>query len=956
MQAQQDPEKEAKRQIAKYTMLIFGSFYLLISIFCTQGVAADCNYNPLLGDNWEIFGYHIYSPFKYSEWRKDPEIRQAIPNIMNAYKYYKLLAMALAGIISFGIAKSLKKDISHGSASFANNKDITEADLGHYVTKNGGVFEVKNEKSIEIFGHKFKYGGQKVVKKSGVVVGVNPFTKELMLHNGPEHILLMAPTRSGKGVNTIIPTGLVWKDSIFFFDPKGELWANTSGYRKNVLHQKVMKFEPLCMDGSANRWNPFAEINYRTNEEISDVSTVVSVMIKPDGEKKGGGDPFWDNSASDLLNGVIMHLMYKHHKENLPLPSPTDVMSFLASPDMDTEVLYGKMMVYPHITVDEFLEVKGKKNPLLEIYGSYYVKNLQNINDALGLKENERAQTIEEVRDAIKKYIADGGDIDWECKLDEEGNEDEDSAPFHRLLTHPKVAESASTIKKGAEQTRASIIQTAQAALAIYKDPIVQRNMSVSDFCIRDLLDPKHEVSCYLVMQVKDIATVKPISRLFINTLLNKLIRDMKFNEDEKAKKAKKQRLLLMLDEFPQLGNMQSVELALAICAGYGIKMCIVCQDVNQLNKEYTKDNSIASNCHLHIYFTPNLDPSGSTAKAISDTLGKRTIKSVNHSDGGGGFGKGSDSISSMGRELMTPDEVSRMSSEAELVFIAGHKPIMGKKLRYYLNPWFTSRIKKNPPPMLSDPVTRVETYEQLFAIHAADTKERMDRIQKIQEERERIEKAKTQQEGAVAPEATTEEAVPEAVEPQKKEEEVVKDEKEEAKAPNDSAQATQKHEEPQTDGGSKTHEPSVAKRARDKGSQQMSEEKKKELAELRRQRREEWMKRREAKINQAKQQRPDSRPFGRHNTLSVPRRERDLSEDTWNPSDPMLGNEPPKSITEEREDALLEQLNQDIETAVKEADEEEMDQAVETEQVLDPTALFNQMVTDKQSKKEEEG
>ena len=74
-----------------------------------------------------------------------------------------------------------------------------------------------------------------------MVVGINPFTHKLMLHDGVEHILLMAPTRSGKGVCTIVPTGLIWKHSIFFFDPKGELWGLTSGYRKYVLKQKVLK-------------------------------------------------------------------------------------------------------------------------------------------------------------------------------------------------------------------------------------------------------------------------------------------------------------------------------------------------------------------------------------------------------------------------------------------------------------------------------------------------------------------------------------------------------------------------------------------------------------------------------------------------------------------------------------------------------------------------------------------
>jgi len=210
------------------------------------------------------------------------------------------------------------------------------------------------------------------------------------------------------------------------------------------------------------------------------------------------------------------------------------------------------------------------------------------------------------------------------------------------------------------------------------------------------------------------------------------------------------------------------------------VEVCVVAQDVNQLNKEYTKDNSIASNCHVHIYFTPNLDSGGATAEAISKNLGKHTIKTVSHSDGGGLF-KGSNSESFTGRELMTADEVSHMSSEKELVFVAGHKPIFGDKLRYYLQPFFLKRLnmyqgiyikehgceaackkytsggkhdcarcveeyKKShdlPPipcptyPLYSDHVTRVLSFEDLFAVHAADKEELSERSLAVQMEKE---------------------------------------------------------------------------------------------------------------------------------------------------------------------------------------------------------------------------
>lgn len=723
----------ARRKAFLYTLITFLVLLTATQWYATYSVAADCHYNPVLDWGRTIGDHHIYAPWAYYMWSNNELLQKKIPHILDNYSYYSTIVFLFSMLLLYFLNKSMQVKTSHGTASFATKSDIDKSDLGLYASKNGGVYTYKKVPAISLFGHTLMKK-KKIVKDSGVVVGINPYTHHLMLHDGVEHILLMAPTRSGKGVCTIVPTGLIWKHSIFFFDPKGELWSLTSGYRKNFLHQKVLKFQPLCTDGSGARWNPLAEINYRTTEELIDTQSIVSVMVRPDGEQKGG-DSFWPDSAAALLNGVILHLLYKHDKEGLPLPCPTDIMSFLSSPGKSTEELFTGMRDYPHITVEEFLELPKKdengkplkdengieihyKNPFKEIYGEY-IKDFSPFVREFGCP----VKSIDEIRVMILHKMDLKEKIEWGT-VDENGMPNR--KPYHFLLTHPKVAETASNMLNGAEQTRASIMQTAQTSLAIYQDPVVQSNMAVSDFAIRDLLDPQQEVSLYLVMEVKDIQTVKPIARLFIQLLCSKLIRDMKFETDPKKPKPKKQRLLLMLDEFPQLGNMKCIELALAICAGYGIKMCIVCQDVNQLNKEYTKDNSIGSNCHLHIYFTPNIDSGGVTAEAISKTLGEKTIDSVSHSDGGGGFAKGSNSISQTGRKLMTPDEVSHMSSEKELVFVAGHKAIYGDKLRYYLVPWLLKRTQV-PRPAISDHVTRVTTYDELFHVHAADAAAKED-------------------------------------------------------------------------------------------------------------------------------------------------------------------------------------------------------------------------------------
>ena len=283
-------------------------------------------------------------------------------------------------------------------------------------------------------------------------------------------------------------------------------------------------------------------------------------------------------------------------------------------------------------------------------------------------------------------------------------------------------------------------MQTAQTAMAVYQDPLIRKNTAVSDFTLRDLLDPSQEVSLYLVLQPNDIDKLRPILRLFVNTMLAKLVRDMEFERKQdaqgnpaKEKKPKKQRLLLMLDEFPQLGKLESIEKSLAICAGYGVKICIVAQSMGQLNKIYTKDNAIPGNCHVQIYFTPTLEDGGGTAKTLSDTLGEKTIHSYSKSNNGKPF-EGSTSTSNMARKLMTPDEVRRMPADRELVFVAGFRPIYGKKIRYYEEQYFMDRIMD--PPLFSDTATQIQSFSQLFAVHAAER-------QKIEERQQTVAKAR---------------------------------------------------------------------------------------------------------------------------------------------------------------------------------------------------------------------
>ena len=70
-------------------------------------------------------------------------------------------------------------------------------------------------------------------------------------HDGPEHCVVIAPTRSGKGVGNILPTLLSWPASSLIYDEKGELWALTAGWRAQQAGNVVIRWEPGAVEGSA---------------------------------------------------------------------------------------------------------------------------------------------------------------------------------------------------------------------------------------------------------------------------------------------------------------------------------------------------------------------------------------------------------------------------------------------------------------------------------------------------------------------------------------------------------------------------------------------------------------------------------------------------------------------------------------------------------------------------------
>ena len=165
-----------------------------------------------------------------------------------------------------------------------------------------------------------------------------------------------------------------------------------------------------------------------------------------------------------------------------------------------------------------------------------------------------------------------------------------------------------------------------------------------------------------------------------------------------------------MLDEFTSLGNLAILERALAYMAGYGIKAYLIVQDISQLQKAYSKDEAILSNCHVRIAYAPN---KMETAQILSDMTGKTTV--IEHKTSLSGSRSGhlknaSVSVQEIARPLLTPDECMRLPgiiTDADekileagdmLIFTAGFAPVYGKQILYFRDPVFAQRAKIPAP------------------------------------------------------------------------------------------------------------------------------------------------------------------------------------------------------------------------------------------------------------------
>lgn len=301
------------------TKLLIGQICVVLTIVLagvwlgTQYAASRLAYQPQLGPAWfSLLGTPVYRPWQLFPWWY--HFGAYAPEIFDRAGEWAasggLLGCASAIAGSVWRARQASNVVTYGSARWATPRDMASA----------GLFS-----------------------QSGPFLG--KYRGRYLRHDGPEHIMAFAPTRSGKGVGLVVPTLLGWTGSAIIHDIKGENWSLTAGWRERFSH--CLLFDPT--NALSARYNPLMEVR-RGADEVRDVQNIADILVDPEGALERRNH--WEKTSHSLLVGAILHVLYAEREKSL-----AQVATFLSDPSRSFIATLRAMMTTNHLGTDEAPQV-----------------------------------------------------------------------------------------------------------------------------------------------------------------------------------------------------------------------------------------------------------------------------------------------------------------------------------------------------------------------------------------------------------------------------------------------------------------------------------------------------------------------------------------------------------------------------------------------------------------------
>jgi type IV secretion system protein VirD4 len=235
-----------------------------------------------------------------------------------------------------------------------------------------------------------------------------------------------------------------------------------------------------------------------------------------------------------------------------------------------------------------------------------------------------------------------------------------------------------------ADRELASVFSTALTQLEFLDSNAMANVLTSSDLRLSELKTQK--TTLYLCLPATRMGTHSRWLRVIINLALVAF---------EREKRAPDIPVLMMLDEFPVLGHMRSVETAAGLMAGFGVKLWVVLQDLTQIKRHYQDSwETFISNAGVATFWA-NADQT--TLEYISQRLGQTSLR-VQQPTGATQSARLAGASATREelrvQRLLSADEAARVLSRETrrlLVLAAGQRPAILKRAIYYEDSPFAS-------------------------------------------------------------------------------------------------------------------------------------------------------------------------------------------------------------------------------------------------------------------------
>ena len=445
----------------------------------------------------------------------------------------------------------------------------------------------------------------------------NTVTKET-----DQHLLSIAPTRSGKGRCLILPNLLhLTEHSVFVIDPKGENALVSANYRQEQGHEVVI-FNPygLHKEEFEKRgftqfqcFNPLANLKPDDPDFIDNANTIAEALIYDTGH----GDPHWVDSARGLLVFLIVYIVLEEQETDKTLRRLHAILSG----------------GYAVLEKEILPKAQESKNPL--------------------------------VFENVGRYAIETNEIH-------------------------------------------SIIATAETQTRIFKSNVICSALTGDAF---DFEQIKHKkTSIYLILPSERLITQARYLRLILLVAMSQFMRSGKG----------KHQVLMMLDEFANLGKLNIIENGYGLIAGHGVTLWSFVQNLTQLQNLYPKnwETFIANSSVVTVSNVNDV----TTAEYFSRRAGKQEIPKQTLSSSNGVSGEAmygtiqifnnanSSSINFVLEDALSVTNIYNAPEYGLFLFFAGQAmPVRCIKIKYDLpfssspkqthqHPYpFSSRAKPNP-------------------------------------------------------------------------------------------------------------------------------------------------------------------------------------------------------------------------------------------------------------------